>query len=81
MSHYEWADVPASAAGQIMSSDKLREIADDDYGLYGDVVGVAVMTGSDGALLWGERSTMIAWAEDLVRRLRAMEGAPAADAP
>lgn len=70
---YEWADVPASARGQIMSAAELREAAVDPHGLVGDVVGVAVATGSNGALLWGPRDRVIRWAEDVAARLRAGE--------
>jgi hypothetical protein len=78
-SHYEWVDVPDHAAGQIMSAAEMRAEADDDGGLTGDVVGVCATTGSDGAILWGPRETVIAWAADVVRRLRNGEGAESAE--
>ncbi len=73
---FEWADFKNA---EIWSSDELREIADDDHGLHGDVVGVSLDTGSNGVMLWGTRAQAIAFAENLLARLYAGEGKPTVD--
>lgn len=76
MSRFEWAGFKRP---KIWSSDELRELTDSEHGLRGDVVGVSVMTGSDGLMLYGPREQAIEWAERLLARLWAGEGRPVVD--
>jgi hypothetical protein len=71
MGHFEWADVDGRTA-QILNDVELAEYSED--GMEPGTVGVAAMTGSDGAMLWGTRDGLIRWAEDVARRLRNGEG-------
>lgn len=76
MSRFEWAGFKRP---KIWSSDELRELTDSHHDLHGDVVGVSVMTGSDGLMLYGPREQAIEWAERLLARLWAGEGRPVVD--
>lgn len=68
---FEWADVDGRKAW-ILNDVALSEYSETE--VKPGEVGVAMSTGSDGTMLWGTAEGMLAWAEDLVRRLRAGEG-------
>jgi hypothetical protein len=68
---FEWADVDGRSAW-ILNDAELAGYSEDE--VEPGTVGVSMMTGSDGVMLWGTRLGMIAWAEDLLTRLTAGEG-------
>jgi hypothetical protein len=68
---FEWADVDGRSAW-ILNDAELAEYSEDE--VEPGTVGVSMMTGSNGVMLWGTRLGMIAWAEDLLTRLTAGEG-------
>lgn len=69
---FEWADVSGPGA-TIWNDVELDEVSDDEN--EPGTVGVSMDTGSNGVMLYGDRDALIAWAEDVAKRLRAGEGA------
>jgi len=71
MMRFEWADVSGPGA-TIWNDAELDEVSED--GNEPGTVGVSMDTGSNGVMLYGAPEDLIAWAEDLAKRLRAGEG-------
>jgi hypothetical protein len=70
---FEWADVDGRRKADIWNDVELTLVSDASK-IEPGTIGVSMDTGSDGVMLWGTQKNLLAWAENVVARLRAGEG-------